>query len=121
VALACLSPRLSGRARVVAASYAASWPIGKPGIQLAIVVPDEDADAWKRAVYPLASSGVSWTAVVLGVVALARRSRVPTPVAAALLGGAVAFGDTLMIELGERMKAKARAAAAERDAAAETS
>jgi hypothetical protein len=112
VAIACLAPRLPGRARVVAASYAASWPLGKPGIQLAIVIPDEDADAWKRAVYPLVSSGASWTAVVLGLAAVVRRSRVPTPVAGALLGAAVAVGDTRMIEFGERMKAKRAAAAA---------
>ena len=112
VAPACLAPRLPGRARVVAASYAASWPLGKPGIQLAIVVPDEDADAWKRAVYPLVSSGASWTAVVLGLAAVVRRSRMPTAVAGVLLGAAVAFGDTQMIEFGERMKAKRAAAAA---------
>jgi hypothetical protein len=116
VALACLSPRFPGRARVVAASYAASWPLGKPGIQLAIVVPDADADAWKRAAYPLVSSGASWTAVVLGLAAVVRRSRVPTPVAGVLLGAAVAIGDTRMIEFGERMKAKRAAAAVARDA-----
>jgi len=112
VALACLAPRLPGRSRVVAASYAASWPLGKPGIQLAIVVPDEDADAWKRAVYPVVSSGASWTAVVLGLAAVVRRSRMPTAVAGVLLGAAVAVGDTQMIEFGERMKAKRAAAVA---------
>lgn len=116
LALACLSPRLSGRARVVAASYVVSWPMSKPGIQLAIVVPGEGEDAWKRAVYPLASSGASWTAVVLGLVELARRSRIPTPMAAALLGSAIALGDTRMIEFGEQMKAKRQAAGAARDA-----
>ena len=113
VALACLTPSLAGRARVVGASYAASWPLGKPGIQLAMVVPDADAEPWKRAVYPLASSGASWTAAVLGLSALARRSRLPTPVAAALLGAVVAVGDTRLVRLGERVKAQRAAAASE--------
>jgi uncharacterized protein (DUF849 family) len=58
-------------------------------------------------VLPFATSGTSWTALMLGVVWAARRSRVPTPVAAVVLGGAVAVGDSLLIEVGERAKAKA--------------
>lgn len=120
VALACLSPGLVGRARAVAASYAAGWPLGKPGLQVFAVVPDEDEEPWKRAVVPFATSGASWTLVMLVGVSAVRRTGLPAPVAAVLLGGAVALGDSMLADVGERMKAKAQAAAAERDAAAET-
>ncbi len=45
-----------------------------------------------------------------------RRSTIPTPVAALLLGGVVTVGDTLAADMFGRMKAKAQAAAAARDA-----
>ena len=88
VALACLLPRLPGRARAVVASYAAGWPLGKPGLQVFVVVPDEDEEPWKRAVVPFATSGASWTALMLVGASAVRRSSLPAPVAAVLLGGA---------------------------------
>jgi len=112
VALACVLPGLKGRARAVAASYAVGWALDKPGLQLLIVVPDEDEEAWKRAVLPVATSGTSWTAVMLLAVSAVRRSALPAPVAAVLLGGAVVAGDTALAAVGER--AMARAASAER-------
>jgi hypothetical protein len=120
VALACLSPRLSGRARAVVASYAAGWPLGHPGLQLLVLAPDEDEEPWKRAVYPFASSGASWTLLMLGAVAVVRRSVLPAPVPAVLLGGLVAVGDSLLIEVGQRAMARAAEARAARDAAAST-
>lgn len=116
VALACLLPRLPGRARAVAATYALAWPLGRPGLQVFVVVPDEDEEPWKRAVLPLATSGASWTATMLVAVSAVRRSALPAPAAAALLGGAVAVGDSLLADLGERVKARAVEAAAARDA-----
>jgi hypothetical protein len=118
VALACLSPSLSGRARAVAATYAAGWPLSKPGLQVMVVVPDEDAEPWQRAVVPLATSGLSWTVVMLVGVSAVRRSSLPSPVAAVLLGGLVTVGDSLLAEVAERAKARAREAAAARDEAA---
>ncbi len=116
VALACLSPSLSGRARAVVASYAAGWPLGHPGLQLLVIAPDQDEEPWKRAVYPFASSGTSWTLLMLGAVSVVRRSVLPAPVAAVLLGGLVAVGDSALIEVWERVKARAAEAAAARDA-----
>jgi hypothetical protein len=118
VGLACLLPGLRGRARLVVAAYAAAWPLGRPGLQVFVVVPDEDDEPWKRAVLPLATSGASWTVVMLGAVSALRRSALPTPIAAVALGGLVAVGDSLLVEVGERAKAKAAAAAAARDAEA---
>ena len=116
VAAACLLPRLPGRARAVMAAYAAGWPLDKPGIQFFTLVPDEDEDAWRRAVVPVVTSGASWTAVMLTAMWGLRRSRIPTPVAALLLGGAVTVGDSLAADLFARMKARAEATAAARDA-----
>ena len=82
VALACLSPGLTGRARAVLASYVAGWPLGRPGLQVFVVVPDEDAEPWRRAVVPLATSGASWTALMLVAVSAVRRTVLPAPVAA---------------------------------------
>jgi hypothetical protein len=112
VGLACVLPGLTGRARAVAASHAVGWALDKPGLQLLIVVPDEDEDAWKRLVLPVVTSGLSWTAAMLLAVSAARRSALPAPVAALLLGGAVAVGDTALIGVGERAKARVSAVSA---------
>lgn len=116
VALACLLPGLRGRAGAVLASYAAGWTLGKPGLQLLVIAPDKDEDPWKRAVYPFASSGASWTALMLVAVSAVRRSALPAPVAAVMLGGVVAIGDSLLVDVGERAMAKAAEARADRDA-----
>jgi hypothetical protein len=119
VALACLTPGLPGRARAVVASYAAGWPLGRPGLQVFVVVPDEDADPWQRAVVPPATSGASWTVLMLVAVSAVRRTSLPAPVAAVLLGGAVAVTDSLLADLGERTKARRADTATARGAASE--
>ncbi|HEY3527916.1 MAG TPA: hypothetical protein VGK78_02110 [Nocardioides sp.] len=121
VALACLSPGLLGRGRAVLASYAAGWPLSRPGLQVFVVVPDEDAEPWRGAVVPLATSGASWALVMLAATSAVRRTALPAPIAALLLGGAVTVGDSMLADLGERLKAKSAAAAAARDAEAATS
>jgi hypothetical protein len=118
VGLACLVPGLRGRARVVLASYAVGWPLDRPGLQVFVVVPDEDAEPWKRLVTPLATSAASWSAVMLLAISAVRRSALPAPVAGVLLGGAVTFGDSLLKEVGERAKATAERARAAAEAAA---
>jgi hypothetical protein len=81
VALACVLPGVRRRATVITGSYAAAWPLDRPGLQFFAVVPDEDEEPWKRAVLPVLSSGASWT-VAMSLVALgARRLRLPTPLA----------------------------------------
>ena len=112
VGLACLFPGLGGRARAVLAAYAVGWPLGTPGLQVSVVVPDEDEEPWKRAVVPFATSASSWSAIMLLAVSAVRRSALPAPVAAALLGGAVVVGDSLMTDVGDRMRAKVDAARA---------
>ena len=110
VGLACLFPSLGGRGRAVGASYAVGWPLGKAGLQLLVVVPDDDADDWQRAVVPFATSAVSWTVLMTTAASVLRRTVLPAPVAAVLLGGAVALADSALVDVGERAKARAAAA-----------
>jgi hypothetical protein len=112
VAVACLLPGFTRRAEVIATTYAAAWPIDRPGVQLLIVVPDEDEPAWKRAVFPVASSGASWTAAMLLTILGVRRLGLPTPVGAVLLGAGVAAADSATASWGESIKAKVAAARA---------
>ena len=108
--LACLFPGLGGRARAVGASYAVGWPLGKPGLQMLVLVPDEDEEPWKRAVVPFATSALSWTVVMTAAASVVRRTALPAPIAAVLLGGAVAVADSALVDVGGRVKARAAAA-----------
>ncbi len=74
--------------------------------QLLVIVPDDDAADWQKAVVPFATSAVSWTLVMTAAASVVRRTVLPAPVAAVLLGGAVAVGDSALIELCERVKAR---------------
>ena len=109
VALACLASNPSARSRVLFAAYAVGWPLDKPGLQVFVVIPDTD-EPWKRATVPFATSVMSWSTVMLLASTGVRRTRVPAPVAAVLLGGAVVAVDSLLADLGERRKAAAAAA-----------
>jgi hypothetical protein len=111
VTLACLASSPSARSGILFAAYAVGWPLDKPGLQVFVVVPDTD-EPWKRATVPFATSVASWSAVMLAAATALRRSHVPGPVAAVLLGGAVVAVDSLLADLGE-----ARAASALRDSA----
>ena len=91
----------------MSSSYAAGWPLSRPGVRFVEVVPDEDAALWQRTVVPFATSEASWSAVMLAAIFAVRRSSLPVPVAAVLLGGAVVVGDSLLLELVERAKARA--------------
>ncbi len=106
VALACLLPSLSLRTRAVLGSYGVGWPLDKAGLQLLVVVPDEDAEPWQRIVLPFATSAVSWTVLMTAAATVARRAPLPTQVTAALLGGAVAVADSALVDLGERIRSR---------------
>lgn len=111
VALGCLVPGVTRRAEVIAATYAAAWPIDRPGIQMVLVVPDEGDEAWKQKALPLATSGLSWTALMLLGTLAARRASVPTPIAALLMGAGVAVVDSATGDIFVRVKERAMAAA----------
>jgi hypothetical protein len=106
VALACLMPGLSNRTRAVVASYGLGWPLDRPGIQLFVVVPDDEAEDWKKIVVPFATSAASWTLAMTVAATVVRRTALPTPVAALLLGGAVAAADSSLAGLGDKLRSK---------------
>ena len=104
VALACLASSPTSRSRVLLAAYTVGWPLDKPGLQVFVVIPDTD-EPWKRATVPFATSVTSWSTVMLVATSSIRRTRLPAPLAAVLLGGAVTVIDSLLADLGERRKA----------------
>jgi hypothetical protein len=106
IALACLVPGLPDRTRAVLASYGVGWPLDKPGLQLFVVTADDDAEPWKKVVFPFASSALSWTLVMTAAATAVRRAPLPAPVAALLVGAAVAVGDSAMVDLGEHVRAR---------------
>ena len=106
VTLACLASSPSARSGILFTAYAVAWPLGKPGLQVFVVVPDTD-EPWKRASVPFATSVASWSAVMLAAATALRRTPVPGPVAAVLLGGTVVALDSLLADLGEARAASA--------------
>ena len=64
---------------------------------------------------PFATSVASWSAVMLAAMTALRRTRLPVPIAAVVLGGGLVVADSLLADLGE-----ARDAAVVEEAQAET-
>ncbi len=110
VAAACLTSSPTRRTNALFAGYAAGWPLNRPGLQLFVVVPDSD-EPWKRASIPFATSLASWSAVMIVATTAVRRTRLPAPVAALLLGGAVVVADSTLADLADRRQARAAEAA----------
>ena len=120
VALACLASGPTARTNTLFTAYAVGWPLDKPGLQVLVWVPETD-EPWKRATMPFATSVTSWSTMMFLVTTAVRRTAVPAPIAAVLLGAAVAVGDSFLADVAERAKAEpvepAEAAAAVRDSA----
>ena len=117
VALACLASSTSTRSPILFAAYTGGWLLDKPGLQVFVVIPDTD-EPWKRATVPFATSVVSWSSVMLAATTSLRRTRLPVPITALALGGAVTVVDSLLADLGEaRDAAKAAEADVEADPA----
>ena len=109
VAVACIAPATSARSGILFAAYAGGWFLNKPGLQVLVVTPDTE-EPWKRATVPFLTSVASWSTVMLAATTALRRTRVPVPIAAVLLGGGVTVIDSLLADLGEAREA-AKAAA----------
>ena len=114
VALACLVGDASKRTPILLASFVGGWFLNRPGLQIFTVIPDTE-EPWKRTTVPFATSVASWSAVMLGAMTALRRTRLPVPIAAVVLGGGLVVADSLLADLGE-----ARAAAGVEEADAET-
>jgi len=104
VGLACLASAPSTRSQILVAAYAVGWPLDKPGLQVFVVIPDTD-EPWKRATMPFATAVASWSTVMLLATTAVRRTKLPAPIAAVLLGGAVAAADSFLADRGEAREA----------------
>ena len=100
VALACLVGDASKRSPILLSGFAIGWFLDRPGLQVLTVIPDPE-EPWKRTTVPLATSVGSWSAVMLAAVTALRRTRLPVPIAAAVLGGGLVVVDSLLADLGE--------------------
>jgi hypothetical protein len=115
VALACLAPDPTKRSPILLAGFAGGWFLNRPGLQIFTVIPDTN-EPWKRATVPFATSVTSWSTVMLGATTAVRRTRLPVPIAAVLLGSGLVAIDSLLADLGEAREAREAAEAAEADA-----
>lgn len=104
VALACLATDESKRSPILLAGFACGWMLDRPGLQLATVVPDSE-EPWKRATVPFATSVASWSTAMLVATTGLRRTSLPVPIAALVLGGGLVVVDSLLADLGERRDA----------------
>ena len=114
VALACLVGDASKRSPILLTGFAGGWFLDRPGLQTFTVIPDTE-EPWKRTTVPFATSVASWSAVMLAAMTALRRTRLPVPIAAVVLGGGLVVVDSLLADLGE-----ARDAAGVEEAHAET-
>jgi hypothetical protein len=111
VTLACLAPDPSKRWPILLAGFTGGWFLNRPGLQIFTVLPDSD-QPWKRATVPFATSVSSWSAVMLAATTAVRRTRLPVPISALVLGGGLIVIDSVLTDKGE---ARDAAKAAEGD------
>ncbi len=112
VAGAYLAADTATRSGILFAAYTGGWFLSKPGLQVFTVVPDTD-EPWKRASVPFATSVTSWSTVMLAATTALRRTRLPGPIGAFVLGGSVIAIDSLLADLGEKRDAAKAAEASE--------
>ena len=112
VALACLAPDPSKRSPILLAGFAGGWFLNRPGLQGFMVIPNPD-EPWKRVTVPFATSVTAWTTLLLAATTAVRRTRLPVPVAAVVLGGGVMLIDSVLADLGEARDARQASEAGE--------
>jgi hypothetical protein len=100
VALACVVGDASKRSPILLTGFAIGWFLDRPGLQVFTVIPDTE-EPWKRTTVPFATSVGSWSAVMLAAMTALRRTRLPVPIAAVVLGGGLVVADSLLADLGE--------------------
>jgi hypothetical protein len=110
VTVACFVPDRSARSRILVAAFSSGWFLNKPGLGVYVVVPD-DNQPWKRATVPCAKSVSLWSFAMLAATSALRRTRLPTPISAVVLGGGMLVADSLLTDLGESRRAATTAQA----------
>ena len=99
-----LASGTSTRSGILFAAYTAGWFLNKPGLQVFMVIPDTE-EPWKRATVPFATSVSTWSTAMLAATAALRRTRLPGPIGAVVLGGSVMAIDSLLADLAEKRDA----------------
>jgi hypothetical protein len=112
VALACLTPDPFKRSPIMLAGFVGGWLLNKPGLRVFTVIPDAN-EPWKRATVPFATSVTSWSTVMLAATTAVRRTGVPAPIAAVLLGGGLTAIDSFLADRGEAREAREAAKASQ--------
>jgi hypothetical protein len=70
-------------------------------------------EPWKRATVPFATSVTSWSTMMLAATTAVRRTGLPAPIAAVLLGGGLIAIDSFLADRGEAREAREAAKASE--------
>ena len=110
VALACLAPDQSKRSPMLLTAFAGGWFLNRPGLGVFTIIPDTD-EPWKRATVPFATSVTAWSTGMLAAITAVRKTRLPVPIAAVVLGCGLIVVDSILADLGEaRELSKAEAA-----------
>ncbi len=104
VAIACLAPDPSDRSSILLAGFAGGWFLNKPGLQVFTIIPATD-EPWKRTTVPFATSVMLWSTMMLAATTAVRKTRLPVPIAAVVLGGGLIAIDSLLADLGEAREA----------------
>ena len=104
VSASYLASGRSTRSGILFASYAGAWFVNKPGLQVLWIFPDMD-EPWKRGSLSFATSVAAWSTAMLGATTVLRRTRLPAPIGAVVLGGGFMAIDSLLADLGERRDA----------------
>ena len=89
---------------ILFASYAAAWFVNKPGLQILWIFPDMD-EPWKRGSVSFATSVAAWSTAMLAATTALRRTGLPAPIGAVVLGGGFMAIDSLLADLGEKRDA----------------
>ena len=112
VAVACLAPDPSKRSPILIGGFAGAWFLNKPGLRIFTIIPATD-EPWKRTTVPFATSVTLWSGVMLSAITALRRTRLPVPISAVMLGGVLTVVDSVLADLGEARDAREAAEAAD--------
>ena len=104
VGVSYLASARSTRSGILFASYAGAWFVNKPGLQIYWIFPDMD-EPWKRGSVSFATSVAAWSTAMLAATTALRRTRLPAPIGAVVLGGGFMAIDSLLADLGEKRDA----------------
>ena len=104
VAVSYLASGKSTSSGILFASYAGAWFVNKPGLQILWIFPDMD-EPWKRGSVSFATSVAAWSTAMLAATTALRRTGLPAPIGAVVLGGGFMAIDSLLADLGEKRDA----------------